>query len=186
MARKTYSAFFLILAFSFAALGQNRPVAAQNARPAPDFLDGSIIYQIWMRSFTPEGTLVATTSHLPYIADLGATIVYLSPLNVHGYPSVFGPSTPYEIKDYDMIDPEYGSEADLKELVSQAHKLGLKVIMDIVYAHSANDNVLLNRPGFYKRTPDGKLIMSRWKTPMPPGSLKMKYAVKRSNGFPTF
>ena len=43
-----------------------------------------------MRSFTPEGTLAAAASHLPYIADLGATIVYLSPLNVHGYPSVFG------------------------------------------------------------------------------------------------
>src|SRR4051812_35554242 len=167
MARKTYPAFFLIFVFSIALLGQNRPVAAQNARAVPDFMDGSIIYQIWMRSFTPEGTLVATASHLPYIADLGATIVYLSPLNVHGYPSVFGPSTPYEIKDYDRIDPEYGSEADLKSLVADAHKLGMKVIMDIVYAHSANDNVLLNKPGFYQRAPDGNLIMSRWKTPMP-------------------
>ena len=37
--------------------------------------------------------------------------------------------------------------------------------MDIVYAHSANDNVLLNKPGFYQRTPDGKIIMSRWHTP---------------------
>jgi glycosidase len=43
----------------------------------------------------------------------------------------------------------------------------LKVIMDIVFAHSANDNVLLNKPGFYQRTPDGALIMSRWRTPMP-------------------
>ena len=127
----------------------------------------SVIYQVWMRSFTPEGTLYATATHLQHIADLGATIIYISPLNVHGYPSVFGPSTPYEIKDYDVIDPEYGTEADLKALVAQAHKLGLKVIMDIVYAHSANDNVLLNKPGFYQRTPDGKLIMSRWKTPQP-------------------
>ena len=156
-----------MLAFSVASLGQNRPVATQNARAVPDFMNRSIIYQVWMRSFTPEGTLAATATHLPYIADLGATIVYLSPLNVHGYPSVFGPSTPYEIKDYDTIDPEYGSEADLKSLVAEAHKLGLKVIMDIVFAHSANDNVLLNRPGFYQRTPDGKLVMSRWRTPMP-------------------
>jgi glycosidase len=147
--------------------GQNRPVAEQNARIAPDFLNRSVIYQVWMRSFTPEGTLFATAAHLQHIADLGATIVYISPLNVHGYPSVFGPSTPYEIKDYDTIDPEYGTESDLKALVTQAHKLGLKVIMDIVYAHSANDNVLLNRPGFYQRTPEGKLVMSRWRTPQP-------------------
>jgi glycosidase len=157
----------LILALSLVCLGQEGPVTAQHARTAPDFLASSIIYQIWLRSFTPEGTLYATTAHLPYIADLGATILYVSPPNVHGYPSVFGPSTPYEIKDYDRIDPEYGSETDLKALVAEAHRLGLKVIMDIVYAHSANDNVMLNTPGFYKRTPDGKIILSEWKTPMP-------------------
>src|ERR1039458_5868998 len=124
---------FLVLALSLVSLGQNGPVTAQHARTAPDFLSRSIIYQIWLRSFTPEGTLYATTAHLPHIADLGATIIYLSPPNVHGYPSVFGPSTPYEIKDYDRIDPEYGSEADLKALVSEAHRLGLKVIMDVVF-----------------------------------------------------
>jgi glycosidase len=167
VARKTFAICFLTLALGVVSLGQNRPVAAQNARTSPDFLGRSVIYQIWMRSFTPEGTLYATTAHLQHIADLGANIVYISPVNVHGYPSVFGPSTPYEIKDYDAIDPEYGTEADLKALVEQAHKLGLKVIMDIVFAHSANDNVLLNKPGFYQRTADGKLIMSRWRTPQP-------------------
>ena len=149
---KVCSCWLLLLALVSSSPGQNRPASAQNARTAPDFLERSVIYQIWMRSFTPEGTLFATTAHLQHIADLGANIVYISPLNVHGYPSVFGPSTPYEIKDYDAIDPEYGTESDFKALVAQAHKLGLKVIMDIVYAHSANDNVLLNRPGFYQRT----------------------------------
>lgn len=164
--RKLYLSWFLLLAGSLVSPAQNN-LAAQNARTAPDFMNRSIIYQIWMRSFTPEGTLFATSSHLQYVADLGVNIVYISPLNVHGYPSVFGPSTPYEIKDYDVIDPEYGTEADFKAFMAQAHKVGLKVIMDIVYAHSANDHVLLNRPGFYQRTPDGKLIMSRWHTPQP-------------------
>lgn len=164
---KPFLPFLVLLAAALPVLGQNPSVASQTARAAPEFLSRSIIYQVWMRSFTPEGTLYATATHLPYIADLGATIIYVSPLNVHGYPSVFGPSTPYEIKDYDRIDPEYGTEADLKALVTQAHSLGLKVIMDIVYAHSANDNVLLDKPGFYRRTPDGKLIMSRWHTPQP-------------------
>lgn len=165
--RKLTAGLLLLLACCFTSAGQNSPVPGQSARKAPDFLDRSVIYQIWMRSFTPEGTLFATTAHLQHVADLGANIIYLSPLNVHGYPSVFGPSTPYEIKDYDAIDPEYGTESDLKALVAQAHQLGLKVIMDIVFAHSANDNVLLSRTGFYRRTPDGKLIMSRWKTPQP-------------------
>jgi cyclomaltodextrinase / maltogenic alpha-amylase / neopullulanase len=165
--RKVNRFCFLILAACAVSSGQEGPVTAQHARTSPEFLSRSIIYQIWLRSFTPEGTLYATTAHLPYIADLGATIIYISPVNVHGYPSVFGPSTPYEIKDYDRIDPEYGSEADLKALVSEAHRLGLKVIMDIVYAHSANDNVLLDKPGFYKRSPDGQITLSQWHTPMP-------------------
>ena len=79
-------------------------------------------------------------------------------------PPLFGPSTPYEIKDYEVIDPEYGAEEDLKALVAEAHKLGLKVMMDVVYAHSANDNILLHRPGFFQRTPEGELMISRWKT----------------------
>jgi glycosidase len=101
MARRTRILSLLILALSAVSPGQNR----QQARTAPDFMRGSVIYQVWMRAFTPEGTLHATTAHLQHIADLGASIVYLSPINVHGYPSVFGPSTPYEIKDYDGIDP---------------------------------------------------------------------------------
>lgn len=166
MARKILASCFLLAALTAVSQGQSR-ISEQNARVDPEWMNRAIIYQVWMRSFTPEGTLVATASHLPYIAGLGASIVYLSPLNVHGYPSVFGPSTPYEIKDYDAIDPEYGSEGDLKALVARAHELGLKVVMDIVYAHSANDNVNLCKPGFYQRGVDGKLIMSRWKTPMP-------------------
>jgi glycosidase len=165
--RKTILFSCLMLAAGASAVGQNPAVASQNARAAPTFLERSTIYQVWMRSFTPEGTLNATKARLPHIANLGASIVYVSPLNVHGYPSVFGPSTPYEIKDYDKIDPEYGTEADFKDLLAEAHRLGLKVIMDIVLAHSANDNVLLNRPGFYQRMPDGVLKMSRWHTPMP-------------------
>ena len=165
--RKLFLRLSLLLVLGVASPGQDQSAATQNSRAVPEALNRSVIYQIWMRSFTPEGTLRATATHLPYIKDLGADIVYLSPINVHGYPSVFGPSTPYEIKDYGRIDPEYGSEAHLKVFVEQAHQLGIKVIMDIVFAHSANDCVLLNRPGFYQRTPDGKLIMSRWRTPMP-------------------
>lgn len=164
--RKLFVSCLLLLASGFPSVGQTA-IAARNARTVPDWMNRAVIYQVWMRSFTPDGTLLATTEHLKHIADLGSTIVYLSPLNVHGYPSVFGHSTPYEIKDYYAIDPEYGSEADLKALVAEAHRLGLKVIMDIVYSHSANDNVMLHQPGFYQRTPDGRLAISRWKTPMP-------------------
>src|SRR5690349_16082898 len=91
MPRKLFLIGFLTLALSGISLGQDPPVATRNARPTPEFMSRSVIYQIWMRSFTSEGTLFTTTTHLQHIADLGANIIYISPLNVHGYPSVFGP-----------------------------------------------------------------------------------------------
>ncbi len=107
MRRRIFLILPLVLGASVSAPAQS--IASQHARVAPDFLNRSVIYQVWMRSFTPDGTLKAATARLPYIAGLGADIVYLSTLNVHSYPSVFGPTTPYEIKDYDRIDPEYGT-----------------------------------------------------------------------------
>jgi len=165
-ARTIFLPLCLTLTTAVSAPGQGS-AASQNARAVPDFIHRSTVYQVWMRSFTPEGTLKAVQARLPHIAELGASIVYLSPVNVHGYPSVFGPSTPYEIKDYGAIDPEYGTEADLKALVSEAHRLGLKVIMDVVYSHTANDSLLLLKPGFFERTPDGALKISRWRTLIP-------------------
>ncbi|MBV8903832.1 MAG: hypothetical protein JOZ22_09360 [Acidobacteriia bacterium] len=51
------------------AYSQSTPVASRNARAAPDFLNRSVIYQVWMRSFTPEGTLSAVQAMLPHIAS---------------------------------------------------------------------------------------------------------------------
>jgi len=156
-------------------------VASQSARRSPMWLKQATIYQVWPRSFSREGTLKGVTAKMPYIADLGASIVYLTPINRMSTDSRpeflsqrmrWSPSTksseyknPYRIADYAAVDPEFGTEADLTELVAEAHKLGLKVIIDIVFFHCGPDNVLLERPGFIKRTPDGKPVLGQWKFP---------------------
>src|SRR5579871_1402911 len=68
----------LLAAFCMLAIGQ-QSLATLAARPRPD-LEQAAVYQVWMRAFTPQGTLQATAARLPYIAALGASIVYLSPL----------------------------------------------------------------------------------------------------------
>jgi len=118
-----------------------------------------------MRSYTPEGTLEAVTARLPYIADFGATIVYLSPINRQTLATFGGYTSPYRIADYDAIDPEYGTEADLRALVEEAHRLKLKVLMDIVFYHTGPDSVLMKRPDFYMHEKDGSLLLGRWKLP---------------------
>jgi Alpha amylase, catalytic domain len=114
-----------ILLLNAAAMGADN-VSAQDARRGPAFLDQATIYQIWLRSFTPEGTLKAAAVRLPHIATLGAAIVYLSPIHVQS--QVGGFSNPYRMKDYYHVDPEYGTEQDLMDFCAAAHQLGLKVL----------------------------------------------------------
>jgi glycosidase len=152
-----------------AAAGQ-APLASRNARSAPDLNDATI-YQVWMRAFTPQGTLKATAERLPYIANLGASIVYLSPLQTHslagGAAKGWTLPGPYGIQNYSKIDPEYGTEEDLKTLAERAHALHLKVIMDVVLYHMAVDNELMKIPGFFMHTADGKAILGNWGRPRP-------------------
>ncbi len=62
------------------------------------------------------------------------------------------------MRDYYAINPDYGTEADLKRLVSEAHKRGLRVILDMVINHTAWDSVLMQHPEFYKQDAGGKII----------------------------
>jgi glycosidase len=176
---KRLVAIGILLASAIAVCGQESPVAAKRARTAPEFLERATIYQIWMRSFTPEGTLQAVTARLPYIADLGATMVYLTPIQLASddrrqeywshrakQSKAGGATNPYRISDYDTIDPEYGTEADFRTLVATAHKLNLKVMMDVVFLHTGPDCVLMKNPEFYMHTPDGKVTLGRWNFPL--------------------
>jgi len=65
--------------------------------------------------------------------------------------------SPYAVKDYYAINPDYGTEEDFKRLITEAHKRGMKVIIDIVINHTAWDSVLMQHPEFYKHDANGKI-----------------------------
>ena len=88
----------------------------RHARVAPDWLKQATVYQVWLRSFSSEGTLKAVTARLPYLADLGVTFVYLSPF-------MKGPH-PFKPSDYYAINPEHGTEEDLRALVDDERSEG--------------------------------------------------------------
>ncbi len=99
-----------------------------------------VIYQIYPRSFADSngdgvGDIKGIISKLDYLADLGIDGIWLSPI----YPSPdcdFG----YDISDYQGIDPKYGTLDDFKNLLSEAHKRGLHIIMDMVLNHTSTEN----------------------------------------------
>lgn len=100
-----------------------------------------IIYQIYVRNFTEEGTFDGVISKLDYIKELGTDIIYLLPVNTIGKVGRKGDlGSPYSIKDYYEINPELGGEASFDNLIKKAHEKGLKVMIDIVFNHTSRDS----------------------------------------------
>ncbi|MCX7676224.1 MAG: alpha-glucosidase family protein [Alteraurantiacibacter sp.] len=95
-------------------------------------------YQIYPRSFQDSngdgvGDLRGITLRLPYVADLGVDAIWIAPFYASPMKD-FG----YDIADYCAVDPVFGTLADFDTLVARAHQLGLKVIIDQVYAHTSD------------------------------------------------
>lgn len=101
---------------------------------------GATIYQIYPRSFCDSnndgiGDLKGITSKLEYIASLGVDGIWISPFFTSPMKD-FG----YDVADYCNIDPMFGNLNDFDELLSKAHDLGLKVIIDQVYSHTSEEH----------------------------------------------
>lgn len=150
------------------------------AKKAPEFLKKAVLYQIFPRPFTQEGTLKAAEKMLPHLAETGIDVAYLTPIvlsdddmdeafwSPRQRASKMGnPKNPYRMKDYFQIDPEYGTEEDLRSFVGTAHKLGMRVILDLVYYHCGPKAVLIEKyPDFVKRNEDGSVKNGDWLFPM--------------------
>ena len=111
-------------------------------RGSPDsaWWRSAVIYQIYPRSWADAsgdgvGDLPGITAHLPYLRDLGVDAVWLSPF----YTSPQADAG-YDVADYRDIDPLFGTLDDAKTLVSQAHSLGIRVIVDLVPNHSSDEH----------------------------------------------
>ncbi|HEY1490516.1 MAG TPA: alpha-amylase family glycosyl hydrolase, partial [Verrucomicrobiae bacterium] len=142
-----------------ALLSQAADISKQPARPSPDWLRNGVIYEIFPRDFSAAGNLNAVTAKLDQIKDLGVTVLWIMPIHPIGEKGRKGDfGSPYSIQDYYAVDPNYGTLDDFKNLVTQAHKRGLKVIMDLVANHTSWDSVMMTNKDFYKQDALGNII----------------------------
>jgi glycosidase len=129
------------------------------ARPTPAWLREGVLYEIFPRDFSAEGNFNGITARLDELKDLGVNVLWLMPIHPIGEKFRKGSyGSPYAVRDYYAIHREYGTKEDLQRLVSEAHKRGLKVILDIVANHTAWDSVLMAHPEFYRHDAGGKII----------------------------
>lgn len=105
-----------------------------------DWWKKSVVYQIYPQSFKDttgngKGDLNGIIEKLPYLADLGIDVIWLNP--IYESPLV---DNGYDIADYYKINPDYGTMEDFKRLLEEAHRLGIKIIMDLVVNHTSDQH----------------------------------------------
>lgn len=128
---------------------------AANTNPQ---LQTQIIYSIYVRNHTPEGTFRAVIPDLDRIRALGTDIIWflpIHPIGVEGKKGTLG--CPYANRDYRSVNPAYGTMDDFKALVQEIHARGMKCMIDVVYNHTSPDSTLYHEhPDFFYRGADGK------------------------------
>ena len=120
-------------------------------------LQKQVIYSIYVRAHTQEGTFLSIIPDLDRIKALGTDIIWFMPIHPIGVKGKKGSlGCPYANRDYRSVNPEYGTMADFRKLVDEIHQRGMKCIIDVVYNHTSPDAVLLEEhPEFYYHDENG-------------------------------
>lgn len=155
----------LLLILSFAlvvVLTGCKPGSSHNAIPVsdsymvPDVAD-VVLYQVNPRVFAPSNSLQAVMEHLDTIQDLGVNMLWIMPIYPIGLEKT--KNSPYSVRDYKAVAPEFGTVDDLRALVNACHERGMGLILDWVANHTAWDNVWVKQhPEWYTKDSTGNII----------------------------
>ena len=127
------------------------------ALSTPKTLRNQMMYQIFVRNYSDEGTFAQVEKDLDRIKALGTDIVWLMPIHPIGEAQRKGTlGSPYAISDYRAVNPEFGTLEDFKSLVAAIHDRDMRCIIDVVYNHTSPDSVLSREhPEWFYHKPDG-------------------------------
>lgn len=129
----------------------------------PNTLD-AVIYEVNLRSFSQQANLKGLQDRLDNLKSLGINVIWLMPIYPVGQlKSAGGLGSPYAVKDYNAVNPEFGTLEDLRLVVEEAHKRDISVILDWVANHTSWDNAWISNKAWYKQDANGNIII-------PPGT----------------
>lgn len=151
----------LSLALPFILIAQTHtPYARENARHSETWVKNAVIYEVYTRSFSPEGNFAALERRLPELKELGVDILWIMPIHPLGVEKRKGSlGSPYSVKDYYGINPEFGTLEDFKKVVQRTHALGMRIVIDMVANHTAWDSrMFMEHPEWFTKDSSGKFI----------------------------
>lgn len=136
------------------------PYYGKPARKSADWVKDAVIYEVYLRSFSKEGTFEGLEKRVPQLKALGVTVLWLMPIHPVGLKNRKGSlGSPYAVQDYYGINPEFGTLADFKKLLATVHKNGIRLIIDLVANHTSWDSkLIIDHPEWFTKDTRGKII----------------------------
>jgi glycosidase len=136
------------------------PYADRQARESAPWVRDAVIYCVYLRSFSPEGTFEGLRRRLPELKRMGVTVLWLLPIHPIGELKRKGTlGSPYSVRDFYGINPELGTMDEFRSLVAAVHAEGMHLILDLVANHTSWDNPLLaQHPDWYTRDAAGEVV----------------------------
>lgn len=136
----------------------NDTTVARTRIPSPEWTRNATIYEVNVRQFSEEGTFKAVEQQLTRLREMGVDILWLMPIHPISKENLQGTAgNPYAVEDYKAVNPDYGTLADFKAFVKQAHDLGMHVILDWVPNHTGRGHSWVKlHPDWYTKI-NGKL-----------------------------
>jgi cyclomaltodextrinase / maltogenic alpha-amylase / neopullulanase len=152
--------FILTIIFSVNfVFAQTRDFSKESARTSQDWVKDAVIYEIFPRQYSAKGDFNSITADLDRLQNLGVTVLWIMPIHPIGKLKAKGTvGSPYAVKDFYAINPDYGTSDDFKRLIAETHKRGMKIIIDIVANHTSWDSVMMKTKGFHTTNEKGEII----------------------------
>ncbi len=133
--------------------------ASAKARPSEEWVRDAVIYEVYLRSFSHQGSFRVLEQRLPELKDLGVNVIWLMPIHPVGDLNRKGTlGSPYAVQDYYGINPEYGTLDDFRSLVKSVHAIGMRIIIDLVAEHAAWDSrLVMEHPEWFVKNDEGAI-----------------------------
>jgi len=130
------------------------------ASDTPSSYRNLVIYEIYVRNHGANGTFSDVERDLHRLHTLGVDVLWFMPIHPIGESNKKGSlGCPYSIRDYREVNPEYGTKEDFTRLIQQAHEMSMKIMIDVVYNHTAHDSVLVREhPEYFHKDENGNPV----------------------------